>query len=99
MFEVVQTIKGWKQFCRYLHLQDKPNRKEVIKFFVEEPYFEASWKKVALSLYYSSEEDAIDKLFRYMKSPTGHFLHQDVVILESLKSIIFIFYRSHIDSE
>ena len=71
VFQVVETIEGWKQFCRYLHLQDKSNRKEVIKFFVEEPYFEASWKKVALSLYYCNEESAIDKLFHFMKSPTG----------------------------
>ena len=74
VFQVVETIEGWKQFCRYLHLQDKSNRKEVIKFFVEEPYFEASWKKVALSLYYCNEGNAIDKLFHFMKSPTGDYI-------------------------
>ena len=72
VYKVVGAIKKWKQFCRYLHIDDKRNRKQVLAFFIEEPYFEASWKKVALALYYSFEDDAINALFFYMKSPTGY---------------------------
>ena len=46
---------------------------ETVEFFIGEPYFEASWKKVALALYHSNEEKAIDDLFQYMKSPTGKY--------------------------
>ena len=49
---------------------------ETVKFFIGEPYFEASWKKVALALYHSSEEKAMDELFQYMKSPTGKSQNQ-----------------------
>ena len=42
-----------------------------MEFFIKEPYFEASWGKIALALYYSEEECAIDDLFNYMKSPGG----------------------------
>ena len=44
---------------------------ETVEFFIGEPYFEASWKKVALALYHSNEEKAMDDLFQYMKSPNG----------------------------
>ena len=49
---------------------------ETITFFIEEPYFEATWKKVALALYHNHEEMALDKLFYYMKSPTGKSILQ-----------------------
>ena len=44
---------------------------KTLDFFIEKPYFEASWKKIALALYHSLEDDAIDTLFIYMKSATG----------------------------
>ena len=49
---------------------------ETVEFFIGEPYFEASWKKVALALYHSSEQKAMDELFQYMKSPTGKSQNQ-----------------------
>ena len=67
-------IKQWKEFCRYLHIDDKQNKRKALAFFIEEPYFEASWKKVALALYYSFEDDTIDALFFYVKSPAGYFI-------------------------
>ena len=71
MYKVVRTIRHWKQFCRYLCVHDKEDKRKTIAFFIEEPFFEASWKKVALALYYSFEDDTIDALFFYMKSPAG----------------------------
>ena len=71
MYEVVKKITRWNLFCRYLHVHDKWDKRKAIAFFIEEPYFEASWKKIALALYHSFEDEAIDALFFYMKSPAG----------------------------
>ena len=73
--EVVRTITRWQQFCRYLQISDNPNSKmKTLTFFIQEPYFEASWKKIALALYHTCEERDIDVLFQYMKSPSGQLL-------------------------
>ena len=74
VYKVIEMVKQWKEFCRYLHIDDKQNRKKALAFFIEEPYFEASWKKIVLALYYSFEDDTIDALFFYMKSPAGYFV-------------------------
>ena len=73
MLEALQNVLDWKAFCKCLHLLVRPSKMETVEFFIGEPYFEASWKKVALALYHSSEEKAIDDLFQYMKSPTGKY--------------------------
>ena len=71
VFNVIRRISNWKQFCKHLHLQDQMDRRETVEFFIKELYFEASWGKIALALYHSGEECAIDDLFNYMKSPAG----------------------------
>lgn len=71
VLRVVEVISNWKKFCKYLHLQEQMDRRETIEFFIQGLYFEASWRKIALALYHSQEEYAIDDLFNYMKSPAG----------------------------
>ena len=73
MLEALQKVLDWNAFCKCLHLLVRPSKMETVEFFIGEPYFEASWKKIALALYHSNEEEAIDDLFQYMKSPTGKF--------------------------
>ena len=65
------NVSDWNAVCKCLHLLVKPSKMETVEFFIGEPYFEASWKKVALALYHSNEERAMDDLFQYMKSPNG----------------------------
>ena len=70
VFEVVKDI-NFKQFCRHLHIAERQSVMKTLHFYVEEPYFEASWKKIALALYHSHEETSIDSLSNFMKSPPG----------------------------
>ena len=72
VYEVVKTTKSWNQFCRYLRIPDTPNNREALTFFIEEPYFEACWTAIALALYHIDDEESIDILFDYMKSPAGY---------------------------
>ena len=71
VFEVVKDIYNFKQFCRHLHIAERQSVVKTLQFYVEEPYFEASWKKIALALYHSHEETSIGSLSDYMKSPPG----------------------------
>ena len=71
LLEALQNVLDWNAVCKCLQLLVKPSKVETVEFFIGEPYFEASWKKVALALYHSNEEKAMDDLFQYMKSPTG----------------------------
>ena len=71
VFEVVKDIHNFKQFCRHLHIAERQSEMKTLQFYVEEPYFEASWKKIALALYHSHEETSIDSLSNFMKSPPG----------------------------
>ena len=54
----------------------RPSVLDTVSFFIEEPYFEATWKKVALALYHNNEEMALDRLFHYMTSPTGKHIFE-----------------------
>ena len=71
VFEVVKDIHNFKQFCRHLHIAERQSVVKTLQFYVEEPYFEASWKKIALALYHSHEERSIDSILNFMKSPPG----------------------------
>ena len=59
----------------------RPSILDTVSFFIEEPYFEATWKKVALALYHNNEEMALDRLFHYMKSPTGKRTFSIMIII------------------
>ena len=71
---MVKGIQNFKLFCRHLCIGERESVTKTLQFYVEEPYFEASWKKVALALYHSFEDRCIDSLFMYMKSPPGQLL-------------------------
>ena len=71
VLEVVKDIHSFKQFCRHLHIAERQSVVKTLQFYVEEPYFEASWKEIALALYHSHEERSIDSISHYMKSPPG----------------------------
>ena len=61
----------WKEFWKFLKIGEKPTRMATVSFFVEEPYFQASWKSIAMALYLRMEDEVVDALFNYMKSPAG----------------------------
>ena len=71
LLDVLRSVNDYDAFCRALHVAPRPSVLDTVSFFIEEPYFEATWKKVALALYHNNEEMALDRLFHYMKSPTG----------------------------
>ena len=54
----------------------RPSLLNKVSLFIEEPYFEATWKKVVLAVYNNNEEMALDNLLHYMKSPTGKYTLQ-----------------------
>ena len=54
----------------------RPSLLNKVSLFIEELYFEATWKKVALTLYNNNEEMALDNILHYMKSPTGKYTLQ-----------------------
>ena len=72
LLDVLRSVNDYNAFCRALCVTPRPSVLDTISFFIEEPYFEATWKKVALAVYHNNEEMALDKLFQYMKSPTGN---------------------------
>ncbi|CAI8056640.1 hypothetical protein GBAR_LOCUS30868, partial [Geodia barretti] len=67
--EVLKKVENFSQFCKHLCIARRETVIKTIQFYVEEPYFEPSWKKIALGLYHSYEDRSIDSLFHYMKSP------------------------------
>ena len=69
--EVVKGIADFKQFCKQLCIAQKDSIVTTLQFYIEEPYFKASWKKIALALYHAFEDKSINNLFHYMKSPPG----------------------------
>ena len=71
MFEVVKRIRDCSKFWEFLKIGQQPTKLATVKFFVEEPFFKASWKTIALTLYQTHEDTAIDALFQFMKSPAG----------------------------
>ena len=71
LLDVLRSVNDYDAFCRALRVAPRPSILDTVSFFIEEPYFEATWKKVALALYHNNEEMALDRLFHYMKSPTG----------------------------
>lgn len=79
-YQVVRASTRWKQFCRYLHIPHKLNKRETLKFYMEEPYFEACWVAIALALYQIHDDESIDILFHYMKSPAGEFTCTEIRI-------------------
>ena len=77
---VVKEVHNFNQFCRELCIAKQETAIKTIQFYVEEPYFEASWKKIAFALYHSLEDRSIDSLFHYMKSPPGWYLWHSWVV-------------------
>ena len=71
VYEVVKEIYNFKQFCRNLCVAQRQTVMKTLQFYVEEPYFQATWKKLAMAIYQSHEDNAIDSLSDYMKSPPG----------------------------
>ena len=70
---VLSKVSKWSQFCTYFQLQEKSTQTETLEMLFDEPDFKATmtWKRVAWALYHCSEEEAIDHIFEYMKSPKG----------------------------
>ena len=76
LLDVRRSVNDYDAFCRALCVAPRPSVLDTVSFFIEEPYFEATWKKIALALYNNNEKMALDKLFGYMKSPTGKCILQ-----------------------
>ena len=77
MKKVLDTVSNWKQFCTYFQLQEKCDRQETIELLFSEADFKATvtWSRLAWALYHCSEEQAIDGVLEYMKSPTGELVN------------------------
>ena len=73
-YRVVKGVQDFKRFCSHLCIAERESVAKTLQCYIEEPYFEASWKKIALALYHSFEDRCIDSLFLYMKSPPGQLL-------------------------
>ena len=71
VYDVLSHISNWKQFWNLLKIAEKPTKMATVSFFVEEPYFNASWKIILGALYQMLEDEAINVLFQYMKSLAG----------------------------
>ena len=71
VFKVLKLISDWSAVWRFLKVGEQPTKMATVSFFVEEPYFEASWTEIALALYNTNQDKAIDALFQYIKSPAG----------------------------
>ena len=71
VFKVLKLISDWSAVWRFLKVGEQPTKMATVSFFVEEPYFEASWMEIALALYNTNQDKAIDALFQYIKSPAG----------------------------
>ena len=69
-------VNDYDAFFRALCVAPRPSVLDTVSFFIEEPYFKATWKKIALALYNNNEKMALNKLFGYMKSPTGECILQ-----------------------
>ena len=72
--EVVKEVRDFKGFFLYLKIGEKETVTKTMEFYLDEPFFQASWKHIALGLYNTFEDWSIDKLFLYMKSPPGECL-------------------------
>ena len=71
VFKVLKLISDWSAVWKFLKVGEQPTQMATVSFFVEEPYFEASWMEIALALYNTNQDKAIDALFQYIKSPAG----------------------------
>ena len=71
VFKVLKFISDWSAVWKFLKVGEQPTQIATVSFFVEEPYFEASWMEIALALYNTNQDRAIDALFQYIKSPAG----------------------------
>ena len=71
VFRVLKLISDWSAVWKFLKVGEQPTKMATVSFFVEEPYFEASWMEIALALYNTNQDKAIDALFQYIKSPAG----------------------------
>ena len=71
VFKVLKLISDWSAVWKFLKVEEQPTQMATVSFFVEEPYFEASWMEIALALYNTNQDKAIDALFQYIKSPAG----------------------------
>ena len=71
IFKVLKLISDWSVVWKFLKVGEQPTQMATVSFFVEEAYFEASWTEIALALYNTNQDKAIDTLFQYIKSPAG----------------------------
>ena len=81
LLDVLKTVNDWKGFFNYMCVAPRSSVLDTVTVFIEEPNVEATWKKVALALYHNNEEKAMDRLFHYMKSPTGKSIFQSIVFV------------------
>ena len=78
LLDVLKTVNDWKGFFNYMCVAPRSSVLDTVTVFIEELNVEATWKKVALALYHNNEEKAMDRLFHYMKSPTGKSILQSI---------------------
>ena len=75
---MLKTVNDWKGFFNYMCVDPRSTVLDAVTVFIEGLNVEATWKKVALALYHNDDEKAIDRLFHYMKSPTGKSIFQSI---------------------
>ena len=81
LLDVLKTVNDWKGFFNYMCVAPRSSVLDTVTVFIEELNVEATWKKVALALYHNNEEKTMDRLFHYMKSPTGKSIFQSIYSL------------------
>ena len=81
LLDVLKTVNDWKGFFNYMCVAPRSSVLDTVTVFIEELNVEATWKKVALALYHNNEEKTMDRLFHYMKSPTGKSIFQTIYSL------------------
>ena len=81
LLDVLKTVNDWKGFFNYMCVAPRSSVLDTVTVFIEELNVEARWKKVALALYHNNEEKTMDRLFHYMKSPTGKSIFQSIYSL------------------
>ena len=65
----LKKVTNWKVFSQYLKLPMKDTWRESLQLFAA--HSGSTWKQLSVALYHTNENEAIDDLFYYMKSPNG----------------------------
>ena len=94
LLDVLENVNDWKGFFEYLCVEPRPSLLDTVTFFIKQSNVEVTWKKVALALYHNNEEKAMDRLFHYMKSPTGKSIFNQSIVCIQITLIILYNYTT-----